>query len=469
MPTVAVRWALCPAALERVLAGLWHGFPREFLETGHQGSAGSFCRQPWDGLNGPHGVLEAHVLHDLRFDGAGPAFACPNVGSGERSCHRQSAEGAVSSDAVRGSALDGHASLCLELSTLIDAAHHVSLHGGCEGQPFLEACVEGSVEHNRLEGVDGHQLEVVRQAAECPDVVVGFLEEVRGHAALEIHPVRTRLDDLLGDALLSHARTEGGHVRRFPRSRHGKVGHHGVFEASCDDVTADFCRHRATGAEALWADPIWKAFGSQGLFEHGVNALDFCHGFLVAHWTPVRVRAAAHRNRESVASVIAEANFLMCSSQDLDVDVRHVNTTDFVGRCVDDEELAGDGPLVLGAGEENALLWNAKGLGQSGDEAVGLPVAEGDARDGESAALIHAEFGGEFLNTEIFDPGFDQAANAACIGGVTGQANGFGMGLSGGGHAERPPQRVAPENSAAMEATRSLTTFAGSALPFVRM
>ena len=234
-------------------------------------------------------------------------------------------------------------------------------------------------------------------------------------------------------------------------------------------MTADFCRHRATGAEALWADPIWKAFGSQGLFKHGVNALDFCHGLLVAHWTPVRVCAAPHRDREPVPSVVAEADFLVGAPQHLNVNVRQLNTADLVGRCVNDEELAGDGALVLGAGEENALLGNAKGLGQSGDEAVGLPVAKGDARDRESTSLIHAEFGGEFLNTEIFDPGFDQAANAACIGGVTGQANGFGMGLSGSGHAERPPQRVAPENSAAMEATRSLTTFAGSALPFVRM
>ena len=355
------------------------------------------------------------------------------------------------------------------MSSFIDATHHVSLHGGCKGQPFLEACVKSAVEHDRLEGVDGHQLEVVRQSAEGSDVVVGFLEQVRGHAALEIHPVRTRFDDLLGDALLSHARTEGGHVRRFSRSGHGKVGHHGVLEAPGDDVPADFCRHWAAGAKALWADPIWKAFGPQGLFEHGVNALDFCHGFLVAHWTPVRVCASAHRDREPVASVITETDFLVGASQHLDVNVRQLNTTDLVGGCVNDEELAGDGALVLGAGEENALLGNAKGLGQSGDEAVGLPVAKGDARDGESTTLIHAEFGGEFLNTEIFDPGFHQAANAACIGGVTRQANGFGMGLSGSGHAERPPQRVAPENSAAMEATRSLTTFAGSALPFVRM
>ncbi len=78
----------------------------------------------------------------------------------QRAGRRKTAEVAVSSDAVEGALLHHDTRIDVELTLLVDATHDVANHRAGEGQTLLEAALKGLVEHNGLQGVNGHQLEV---------------------------------------------------------------------------------------------------------------------------------------------------------------------------------------------------------------------------------------------------------------------------------------------------------------------
>ena len=78
----------------------------------------------------------------------------------ERSSGGESAKVAVLSDAVERALLDDDARIHVQLAFLVDAADDVADDRSWCRQPFLQSSLERLVEHDGLEGMNRHQLQV---------------------------------------------------------------------------------------------------------------------------------------------------------------------------------------------------------------------------------------------------------------------------------------------------------------------
>ena len=177
--------------------------------------------------------------------------------------------------------------------------------------------------------------------------------------------------------------------------------------------------------------------------------------------------ATSHDNGEPVTSVVAKPDFLMRSSEDLNLYIGKFDFGHFVHWRIDDEELGRDRPLVFGARKKDAVARDAKFGGELVAEAIRFPVREGDFGDGEPTSVVKVDGGGHLFDAEVCDTGFDAPPNALVFGCIPLQADGLCDGVGHGN--DLCLQRLAPSNSEATPPMMSVSTLSTPAFEVVRM
>ena len=429
MPSLALSRAFLPAFPQRGRLGHRYGVHRELLKRGDQPTASAFGGQTWDVFNEPRHITQAFVDDDGFFNGSRLASRCAHVGTRQGSSGHQSAQLAVASDAIEGAFLNGHARVDIELTFFIDASDDVANHGNRQGQPCFNPAMECFVEHDGLSCVHRHQLEVGREFSKRSNVIALMSEQMFDHPAFKTHPAGEHVQHRGLNTVLSDVGPDLARRLFLVFTFHGKVGHDRFFPTAMNHMVANDGGDRAAGAEPLWSDPVWEVPLAEGVSHVAHDALHFIKGLVVGQRRSRLVAATPDHDREPVTTVVSKPNFLMGPSEDFNLHIGQFDTCHFVHGCVDHKQLAGDGPLVFGSGEEDSIFGDVEFLAQLVAETVGFPVGQRDLGHREPAAVVEVNGRCDFLHTEIGHTSLDSATNAVGARGVAKQTDGLGQGV----------------------------------------
>ena len=187
MPAVAFNRAFFPTLVNAAL-GNRDGVHGEFLEFSDQTTPGPPCLR---------GGVRHPTSHERSPRPSASMVACSSrpgspseVGdftTGQWTGGHQAPKVAISADAIEGALLDHDARIHVELALLIRDPRCRPLRGAQAGGLF-QSSLEGLVEHNGLQGMDGHELQVGGKFSKSTDMVVGFESRCSIIPSLKSHP-----------------------------------------------------------------------------------------------------------------------------------------------------------------------------------------------------------------------------------------------------------------------------------------
>ena len=281
----------------------------------------------------------------------------------------------------------------------------ISFDRSVEGKPAGHPLAEHLVEKIRLIGVDEHHLEVRRQ---CRDRSLPVLasRQCLGHDLLEGHALGHDRSRVRPVRAVLQGVPELLQCRVLLRSGVRYVGANRSLDVTAGEPLADEMGDRSDRSESLDPEVVGESlvpgYGPDIAFDRVLDEAAV-HG------------AVPDGDLERVPDQVPE---LYGPAPGVDVgyrDVLELHLRKILRRTPERHQLGGDRALVLGSGESYPRAGHAQASGHDPDEAVRLPVARSDRRDGVFAVLLRSGGIGYLPYDEVLWLGLEVSAGAVGI------------------------------------------------------